>query len=87
MPIVQFCVKGSVQGVGFRLFVQTSAAMSGLTGEVWNGRDGTVRGVASGDGIDEFIEVLWKGPGRVDAVTHEVAPERQYPDFSIVADR
>lgn len=83
MPTVQFCVRGCVHGVGFRLFVQTSAAVCGLAGEVWNSRDGSVQGIATGDDVEEFIDILWKGPGRVDAVTHDVAPEREYRGFSI----
>ena len=83
MPTVRFCVAGRVQAVGFRAFVQTAASLGGLTGEVWNCRDGCVRGIASGDRIDEFVEVLWKGPGRVDAVTHEPAPEQPFSGFSV----
>ena len=83
MPTVRFCVAGRVQGVGYRAFVQTTAALGGLTGEVWNSRDGCVRGIASGDRIDEFVEALWKGPGRVDEVTHEPAPEQEFPGFSV----
>ena len=87
MPTVRFCVKGSVQGVGYRAFVQMSASLGGLTGEVWNSPDGSVRGIASGDGTDDFVEALWKGPGQVDAVTQEPAPEQHFSGFSIVAAR
>ncbi|MCH8978782.1 MAG: acylphosphatase [Armatimonadetes bacterium] len=80
-------MKGTVQGVGFRMYVQTSASLEELAGEVWNCRDGCVRGIASGDRIDEFVEALWRGPGRVDSVTREPAPEQRFSGFSIVAAR
>lgn len=87
MPTVRFCVAGQVQGVGYRAFVQTTAAQAGLAGEVWNSRDGCVRGVASGDRIEEFVQSLWEGPGRVEAVTHEPATDQGLSGFSIVVAR
>ncbi|MCH7945457.1 MAG: acylphosphatase, partial [Armatimonadetes bacterium] len=73
---------GRVHGVGYRAFVQMSASLGGLAGEVWNCRDGCVRGIVAGDSIDEFVKALWNGPGRIDAVTHEPAPQQEFPGFS-----
>jgi len=42
MSTKRFIVRGRVQGVGFRWFVEREAAMLGLAGWVRNSDDGTV---------------------------------------------
>ena len=76
--VVHYFVKGRVQGVGFRWFVQREAAEIGLRGWGRNTDDGEVEVLASGEAaeIRELEEALHKGSrgSRVDAVVrHELA--------------
>ena len=65
-------IRGRVQGVGFRYFVQERAFALGLRGWVANQRDGSVRCIAEGPqpDLERLLEALRAGPagGRVDAV-------------------
>ena len=65
-------VRGDVQGVGFRYFVQGKANQLGLRGWVRNNDDGTVELVAEGDRaqLEELARALEGGPrmARVDRV-------------------
>ena len=75
--VQHFLVKGRVQGVGFRWFVQREAAEIGLRGWVRNTPDGHVEVLASGDAetLAELKQALRKGSrgSRVDAVIeHEL---------------
>ena len=76
-----FLVKGRVQGVGFRWFVQREAAELGLRGWVRNTDTGHVEVVASGkpEVLVELKEALRKGSrgSRVDAVQEEVLDESE----------
>ena len=68
-------VRGDVQGVGFRYFVQRKAQQLGLQGWVRNNDDGTVELVAEGrrDQLEQLKRALQEGPrmARVDRVdTH-----------------
>jgi acylphosphatase len=76
--VLHFLVKGRVQGVGFRWFVQREAAELGLNGWVKNTDQGDVEVVAAGDEalLAELKVALRKGSrgSRVDAVIeHELA--------------
>lgn len=76
--VLHFIVKGRVQGVGFRWFVQQEASEIGLRGWVRNTDDGHVEVVASGrpEDIAELRTALRKGSrgSRVDAIVeHELA--------------
>jgi acylphosphatase len=76
--VLHFLVKGRVQGVGFRWFVQREAAELGLNGWVKNTDQGDVEVVAAGDEalLAELKVALRKGSrgSRVDAVVeHELA--------------
>jgi acylphosphatase len=76
--VCHYLVKGRVQGVGFRWFVQREASEIGLKGWVRNTAEGHVEVVAAGDPEDlaELKEALRKGSrgSRVDAVIeHELA--------------
>jgi len=57
-------VRGFVQGVGFRWFVEREAARLGLTGWVVNRADGSVEVVAEGvqDALGLLVLQLWEGP-------------------------
>ena len=76
-----YLVKGRVQGVGFRWFVQREAAELGLRGWVRNTDTGHVEVLASGkpEVLAELKEALWKGSrgSRVDAVQEEELDESE----------
>lgn len=63
-------VKGRVQGVGFRAYVESIAGQTDVTGWVRNVGYDTVESVAEGDrvNVDRFIEMVKEGPraSRVD---------------------
>ena len=76
--VYHFLVKGRVQGVGFRWFVQQEASEIGLRGWVRNTDDGHVEVVAAGspEDIADLKSALRKGSrgSRVDSVIeHELA--------------
>jgi acylphosphatase len=73
MSIIRLVVvRGRVQGVGYRAFVEDTALRLGLEGWVRNRRDGTVEAVFCGpaDVVGGIIEACRQGPSgaRVDAV-------------------
>lgn len=57
-------IRGRVQGVGYRAFVEDAATSRGLSGWVRNRRDGTVEAVFSGpeEAVAGMIEDCRKGP-------------------------
>ena len=57
-------VRGRVQGVGFRAFVEDEALRRKLVGWVRNRRDGTVEAVFSGPEktVEEMLEACRRGP-------------------------
>jgi acylphosphatase len=88
MATKSYIVRGRVQGVGFRWFVEREAAMLGLAGWVRNNDDGTVEVLASGS--DEQLESLRaklrQGPraARVDTVDeHPAKAPEDLKSFSI----
>jgi acylphosphatase len=88
MSTKRFVVRGRVQGVGFRWFVEREAGMLGLAGWVRNNHDGTVEVLASGS--DEQLQSLRaklnQGPraARVDAVEeHAAEAPKELKNFSI----
>jgi acylphosphatase len=78
MKTLQVRITGLVQGVGFRMWTETSARARGLSGWVRNRRDGSVEAVISGDNdkVDEMLAYFWQGPvaSRVEKVDSEAAP-------------
>ena len=81
-------IRGRVQGVGFRWWVQRAASRMGLKGAVRNEPDGSVRVVAWGSEgqLRELEKELGKGPmgARVDAVERLADPTPPAPgNFSI----
>ena len=59
-----FRVRGRVQGVGFRYFVEQAARALGMRGWVRNDDDGSVEVYAVGTPaqLSELAGYLWKGP-------------------------
>jgi len=88
-------VRGRVQGVGYRAFVEDEALRLGLEGWVRNRRDGTVEAVFSADDqkVAAMIEACRRGPSaaRIEAVDVEegdsklLARRRPGERFSVLA--
>ncbi len=70
--IRQVTIRGRVQGVGFRYWVEEQAMARDLEGWVRNRRDGSVEALFAGpaDVVSEMIALSRRGPpsARVDAV-------------------
>ena len=70
-------IRGRVQGVGYRAWVEDEATARGLDGWVRNRRDGSVEAVFAGaaDAVAAMTEACRRGPSsaRVDAVNDEAA--------------
>jgi acylphosphatase len=84
----KFIVSGRVQGVGFRFFVQRSAARHQVLGYVKNLEDGRVEAVAQGEerAVKDFAEDLAAGPklARVDDIEETVLePSGSFSAFLI----
>jgi acylphosphatase len=84
----RFVVRGRVQGVGFRFFVEAAAYREGLGGWVQNLADGSVEVVVEGDreAVDRLARSLSHGPPRakIDAVDVEPrAPLGLHGTFTI----
>jgi acylphosphatase len=84
----RYLVRGRVQGVGFRWFVEREAHMLGITGWVRNNHDGSVELLAQGtrDQLSGLHSRLREGPraARVDAVeVSEATPTAGLSSFRI----
>jgi acylphosphatase len=81
MDCRRYIVRGRVQGVGFRYFVEAEARRLGITGWVRNNADGSVEVLAMGsrDQLSALYSKLRSGPraARVDGV--EVEPGDPVP--------
>jgi acylphosphatase len=68
-------VRGTVQGVGFRVFVQRRALERGLGGWVRNRRDGSVEAVLAGPvaEVDAALAALRKGPSSAKVTALQVS--------------
>jgi acylphosphatase len=73
--IRQVTIRGRVQGVGFRYWVEHQAVAHGLEGWVRNRRDGSVEALFSGpeDVVSNMVAACRRGPSsaRVDTVQEE----------------
>ena len=76
---VHVTVRGRVQGVGFRAFVEQHALSRGIEGWVRNRRDGTVEAVFAGEAaaVDAMVAACKTGPrdSRVDDIEQRDAVE------------
>lgn len=83
----RFVVRGRVQGVGFRYFVQKTANDLNVRGWARNLDDGSVEVYATGtpDRLDTLAGYLWKGPRFADVrgVDVQEAAVQQYGSFEI----
>jgi acylphosphatase len=82
-----YFVRGRVQGVGFRYFVERVAAELKLTGYTRNLDDGRVEVYAAGSpaNLAQLSQRLWKGPRFADVrgVEEQDAAVREYASFRI----
>jgi len=83
----RYFVRGRVQGVGYRYFVQRAATRLGLTGYVRNLEDGRVEVHAEGDNraLSDLAGLLSKGPpgALVHSVNEEESSAHACTDFAI----
>ena len=84
----RYLVRGRVQGVGFRWFVEREAHILGIAGWVRNNHDGSVEVLAQGtrDQLSGLHSRLREGPraARVDAVeVSEASPSAGLSSFRI----
>jgi acylphosphatase len=79
--IVHVMIRGRVQGVGYRAWVEHQALAAGLEGWVRNRRDGSVEAVFAGAAelVANMVARCHRGPpsARVDAVIEEPAGNQQ----------
>jgi len=79
--VQHYLVKGRVQGVGFRWFVQREAAELGLRGWVRNTDDGHVEVLAAGspDQLEALVQALGHGTrgSRVDKIESHALAESE----------
>ena len=75
--ILQVMVRGRVQGVGYRAWVEYQATASSLEGWVRNRRDGSVEALVSGPiaAVDDLIEACRHGPSAARVMDIEITPE------------
>jgi acylphosphatase len=84
----RYIVKGRVQRVGFRYFVEDAARREGVRGYVRNQHDGSVEVIAEGDleALLRFEQAVRRGPpgARVDDVeTTEAPASGRFAGFSV----
>ena len=84
----RYVVKGRVQRVGFRLFVEDAARRENVSGYVRNEHDGSVEIVAEGDAdtVLRFEMAIRRGPpgARVDDVqTTDLPVSNRFPGFRV----
>ena len=88
-------IRGTVQGIGFRVWVEREALALGLKGWVRNRLDGAVEVLLAGPpgAVAQMIERCWKGPPLAkiesidieDAVPLDLAHRRPGEAFSLIA--
>ena len=82
-----YSVRGRVQGVGFRNFVQRYALEIGVDGYTRNLSDGRVEVVAQGTAraLEQLEAQLWRGPAWAEVidVVHEETNVRALTGFGI----
>jgi acylphosphatase len=75
--ILQVMIRGRVQGVGYRAWVESQASACGLEGWVRNRRDGSVEALFAGPPthVADMVALCRHGPpsSRVASVTSETA--------------
>ncbi len=90
MQTLHFLIRGTVQGVGYRMSMQRAASRLGLSGWVRNRSDGSVEALAHGpdDAMAELVSWAQRGPrlAVVESVVTEPWPgEPPSGDFEQIA--
>jgi acylphosphatase len=93
--IKRLMIRGTVQGIGFRVWIEHQAMSLDLKGWVRNRRDGAVEVLLAGPQptIAVMIERCWKGPPLAkvksidieDAAPADLGFRRAGEDFSLIA--
>ena len=93
--IKRLMIRGTVQGIGFRLWVEREALGLGLKGWVRNRRDGSVEALLVGppSAVATMVERCWTGPRLAkvvsidveDAMPLDLGYRRPGEDFSLIA--
>lgn len=93
--IKRLMIRGTVQGIGFRVWVEREALGLGLEGWVRNRRDGAVKSLLAGPqpAVAAMIERCWKGPqlanvqsmNVADATLLDLGHRRPGEAFSLIA--
>ncbi len=80
---VKIKVLGKVQGVGYRTFIQKSAAKLSIEGTIRNESDGSVFMLAYGpsDKLDDLIDFVYKGSAKSKIEDVIVEPMIKEKDF------
>jgi acylphosphatase len=94
MAEISFEVRGSVQGVGYRAWLQREARQRGLKGWVRNCRDGRVEGLLCGprSDVENMLALIRRGPAAatVDSVSRRPATPKELAlgtsGFSVLRD-
>jgi acylphosphatase len=81
--IRHLAVRGRVQGVGYRAFVEREAIKRGVEGWARNRKDGSVEAVLAGgapEAVEAVIEACRRGPfnARVDAIDQRDGTEDEF---------
>jgi len=84
----RYVIRGRVQRVGFRMFVEDVARREGIRGYVRNQHDGSVEVVAEGDAeaLQRFEMAVRRGPtgARVEDVeTTDIGPSNRFSSFHV----
>ncbi len=92
--IAHVIVRGLVQGVGYRSFIEDEVAILGLEGWVRNRRDGLVEAVFAGEAEDVvmMVEACRKGPAsasvdgieQAEGTRDQLAQRRPGEKFSVL---
>ncbi len=86
--VVRLSIRGRVQGVGFRYWMEREAERLGLDGWVRNRRDGSVEALIAGPAplVEELIRACRQGPpaARVERVDVEPWSPPPPPGFRIL---
>ncbi len=88
MIALHVSIFGSVQGVGFRRWMNESAKNLSLTGWSRNASDGSVEAFIQGkeDNVNDMLSSLWEGPNLADVedvLTQESKVDESLGSFEI----
>jgi len=79
-------VRGRVQGVGYRKYIEYKAGQLGIRGWVRNRLDGSVEAVVQGSlaAVAEIIECAKRGPRKAEVATVEINNSEEEHDSFVI---